>query len=615
MTTRELIIDGQHVDLPAQVDVTFEYVNDFTSDPGKISLSHSYTIKLPKTARNARILDDPGTPGHASSRVRRYLNAHYYSNGIDLIGDAQAYVLKTTADSYEVALVWNTLKSLEDLGKSSATLNDLPGLPELPWITSDAVLHPDFTAASEKEGALFARYTTGLGEDNVPQITNGAAHPSMRLSNLLDRILQGAGVPYMVSAEAQERMQDIVLLAAPSHAPTREMEIRSGSYPQNVFFSNLGGVTNNLSLGRFVYGWDAPAFTQEGFVGAGFYTTFDDMRVLVNMAVNASADLSRAVFYIKAKRENAKAETVLSRPFVLRPEGWVAYFDEEIGVDEGVVYEIGCTGVPSGTPEPTAYKAGFPLVAVNRPHKTISISNHDNFPLAGNLPDIKQWDFVKACAALFGLVPVIQSGQLNLRTYDELLQTSRALDWTNKVDMSSKATVAYTLDGWAQRNTTAFKEDIYLNFDPNAEVLTEDATIAEQRDRFSLPFAASIGDQAIHYRLEEPLDPGNVKVEDAEDVKIQPRIFQLTEENGERVLQFGAGLYGAGLAEANYSALQKVVRTPIVLTLNARLSEVNLAHLDLTRPVYLAQYGHYYSILKIQTSDTDLCKLELLQIA
>lgn len=613
--TRELIINGQHVDLPAQTDVIFEYVNDFTGDPGKISLSHSYTIKLPKTARNARILDDPDTVGHPSRGVRRYLDTHYYRNGVDLVGGAHAYVLNTTADAYEVALVWNTLKSLEDLSKSEAKLNDLPDLPELTWLASDDSVLPDFTEASEKDGALFARYTSGLGADNVPQLTNAAAHPSMRLSNLLDRILQGAGVPYTISAEAQERMQDIVLLVAPSHAPTREMEINSGAYPQTVVFSELPGVSNRLSMGGFVYGWDAPAFTQDGFVGAGFYTGFEDMRILVNLVVSASADLSRASFYIKAKRENSKAEIVLNRPFALHTDGWVAYFDEEIGVEKEVVYEIGCAGVPIGTPAPTPYKAGLPLVAINRSHKAINLYNDDKFPIVGNLPDIKQWDLVKACAGIFGLVSVIQSGQLYLRTYDEIIQTSRALDWTCKVDMGGEAAIAYTLDGWAQRNTTAYKEDAYINFDPNADIVTEDTTIAEQRDRFALPFAASIGDQAIHYKAEESLDPDNVKITEPDDIKIQPRIFQLMEEDGERFLQFSSRLYGSGLAEANYSALQKVVRTPIVLTLNARLSEVDLAQLDLTRPVYLAQYGHYYSILKIQTSDTDLCKLELLQIA
>lgn len=614
MTTRELIINGQHVDLPDTVDVTLEYVNDFIGDPGRVSLSHSYTIKLPKTMHNARILDDPETLGHTSGVVRRYLSANYYRNGIDLIGEARAYVLSTTDESYEVALVWNTLKSLQDLSQSNKMLNDLPGLPELPWVPSDDKTQPDFTAASEKDGALFARYTTGLGDDAIPQLYNAAAHPSMRLSNLLARILDDAGVPYTITDAARERMRDIVLLAAPSHAPTREMEIKSGAYPQNVILEAQAGGGNHLHMARFVYGWDAPSFSQEGFVGLGFYTEFDTLRVLVNMVVSPEWDLSGASFYIKAKR--AKAETVLLRPFELRPEGWVAYFDDDLGVDKGITYEIGCTGIPFATIYPTAYKAGLPLVAVNVPHQHVSVYRGDNFPLAGNLPDIKQWDFVKACAALFGWVTLVQGGRLRLMTFEELFVLSRAVDWTRKVDMTSApGTIEYALNGWARVNSTAYKDDVYLGFDADANIITEDETLDEQRDRFALPFAASVGDQAIHYRLKERLDADNVKMIETEDIKIQPRIFQLKEENGERVLQFGAGLYGAGLAEANYSALQKVVRTPVKLSVNVRLSEVDLAQLDLTRPVYLGQYGHYFGILNIQTSDTDLCKLELLQIA
>lgn len=603
--TRELIIEGQQVDLAPDTDITLEYNGNVLGDNGKITLSHSYTIKIPRTARNARILDDPGNLGHASGATRRFLNARFFRNGLDLLGSVQAYLLKTTPDQYELALVWNTMPGLQELSQSALTLNDLPGLPELVWLASDADTHPDYTAASEKDGALFARYTCGLSDDAVPQLVNAATHPCMRMTALLDRILTGAGVPYSVSDAARERMRDIVLLAAPSHAPTREMEIESGSYPQNVFFSVTAA--NDLAMGRFVYGWDAPAFTQEGFVGAGFYTTFDTLRVLINLLVKTDKDLSRATFYVKAKRPTA--ETIMSRHFVRTSAGWVAHFDEELGLDEGVTYEIGCADVPSGTPGPVAYMEGLPLVAVNRPHKTLSLYQGQRFPLAGNLPDIKQWDFVKACAAIFGLAPAIQSGQFNLLTYDELLQTSRALDWTRKVDMSSGAPegLAYSLGGWAQRNTTAYKEDGYLGFSADADIVTEDATITDQRTRFQLPFAASIADQAIHYEMQED---GSVK-----DLKLQPRIFRLEEENGERFLQFTQDLYGAGLAEANYSALQKVVRTPVAITLNARLNELDLAQLDLTRPVYLSQYGHYYSILKIQTSDTDLCKLELLQIA
>ena len=86
--TRELIIEGQHVDLAPDTDITLEFVNNIIGDIGKISLSRSYTVKIPKTIRNTRILDDPGRPGHESGVPRRFLNARYYRNGIDLIGPA-----------------------------------------------------------------------------------------------------------------------------------------------------------------------------------------------------------------------------------------------------------------------------------------------------------------------------------------------------------------------------------------------------------------------------------------------------------------------------------------------------------------------------------------------
>ena len=53
--------------------------------------------------------------------------------------------------------------------------------------------------------------------------------------------------------------------------------------------------------------------------------------------------------------------------------------------------------------------------------------------------------------------------------------------------------------------------------------------------------------------------------------------------------------------------------SPVLLTLLVRLNELDLAGLDLRRPVYLRQYGHYYSIISVQTSDT-VCKVELIQI-
>lgn len=40
--TRELLIEGQHVDLAPNTEITLEFVNNIVGDFGKINQSHSY---------------------------------------------------------------------------------------------------------------------------------------------------------------------------------------------------------------------------------------------------------------------------------------------------------------------------------------------------------------------------------------------------------------------------------------------------------------------------------------------------------------------------------------------------------------------------------------------
>ena len=227
--------------------------------------------------------------------------------------------------------------------------------------------------------------------------------------------------------------------------------------------------------------------------------------------------------------------------------------------------------------------------------------------MQGNLPDIKQWDIIKACMAMFGWAAVIQNGTLYLLKYAELFSIAGAYNWTAKVDMTDGAPqeFGYTLDNWAQMNTLTFKEDTPVGFEPNASLEIQDATLLEQRDFYELPFAASMQSEAPHYKVDGT---------EVEDIDIAPRIFQIVNKDGVRTLEFTENLYGKGLVDANYASLQKVIQKPVTMTVHIRLHEIDLAQLDLTRAVYLEQYEKYYMILKIQTSGTDLCKVELLQL-
>lgn len=610
--TRELIIEGQHVDLAPDTDITLEFVNNIIGDIGKISLSRSYTVKIPKTIRNTRILDDPGRPGHESGSTRRFLNARYYRNGVDLIGSAQAYILKTTPESYEIALVWNTLEALQTLSQYSGTLNDLPNLPNLTWIGPNGTT-PDYAGGNDKGGAFFAFYNSGLGGVKYPTV-NTATHPSFEMAGLIRRILENADIPYEVSANAQLDIEDLAVLVAPKHEPSRSMEIESGSVAKLVAFrgATLGGNPGTmLEINDWVHGWDAPS-SATGWSQSFTTGSNDTHRVLINLQSPENVDFTGFYLYIKGQivTDNVvqDEEELMRAYFKQNTAGWYLYIDEEIKLSGWPKYVVGFGNQLSVKVNAvfTPYKAGLPLLAANRVHKTLSPSKINQFPVQGNLPDIKQWDLIKACMAMFGWAAVIQNGTLRLLKYSELLNTSGAYDWTSKVDMTDEdpQEFGYTLDNWAQVNTLKFQEDTPVGFEPNARLEIQDVTLPEQRDFYELPFAASMQSDAQHYKVEGTT---------VEDVDIAPRIFRVI--SGDiRTLRFTDDLHSYGLIAAHYTRLQETIRKPVTLTLNIRLHEIDLAQLDLTRAVYLGQYGKYYMILKIRTSKTDLCKVELLQL-
>lgn len=608
--TRELIIEGQHVDLAPDTDITLEYVSNILSDPGKISLSHSYTVKLPKTARNARILDLPDSPGHESAMSRRFLTAQYFRNGVDLLGETQAYLLSSKPDSYEVALIWNTLPELQALSQSKLTLNDLKGLGTLTWIGSNGQT-PDYLGMqSGSNGALFAWYESGLGALKYPEV-NAATHPSMGMSDLLRLIMEQAGVPYEVKSERSlDGLWSTKLLAAPSHKPSRAMELESGSVAGRVTIEGSSGVL----MYNLTNGWDGPT-AATSYVNE-FSTGEQKDHFIINLRTPQSLEGAYVVIYGARGVDHIEAKEELARYYftndssgsycyadeTIDPSGWPKYWVQVIGYEYSVLYDF------------ETYKTDAPLFAVYHEHPEIIIEKDNRFPIEGNLPDIGQWDFVKACMGLFGLVPVIRNGAVEFYDYGQIFDKAGAVDWSGKVAMTEDGTpeeATPAADSWARSNDIVFAENNEAN-DPTASLHVSDATLAESREWVKLPFAASRYSSAVHYKVG--------KENEVEDVDIEPRIMTLvsgkdTEGHSRSTLRFTDNLAGEGLAATYYSELQEVIRKPVCLTLNVRLHELDLAQLDLVRPVYLRQYGQYYAILKIQTSRTDLCKVELLQIS
>ena len=591
---RELIIEGQHIDLADSTSITLEYVsNVLTGGSGTIKLSKSYTIKVPKTSHNARILDDPGTPAHSSTRVRRFLSARYYHNGIDLLGPAQAYVLTASSDSYELALIWNALPELQALSESTKTLNDVEGLPVLTWVGSSGAP----TYGAESGGAFFARYDSGLGGRTFPTIPT-ATHPAMGALPLIDKILTSAGVPYQISSErVRTALEELCILAAPSHRPNAEMEEASGCSCTNVRVGTSASQGVFLAFDVARAGWDAPA-TGSNVPGTVVVAGAKRVHLSFKLRAAANASISSGACVIVQGSDKTELARV---DFVKNEQGaYDAIAELELEAPQWTGLILTSQGVPVNTTFTTA-ASGYTPLTFWRVHQTIDIENDNRFPIAENLPNLKQWEFVKACMVLAGAIPVIQSGKLIITGYDEAFSTDDAYDWSDKV--AKEESVEPRLADWARENIIRYKDDDSqkLSFDPSAIIYTNDETVAQSRDLYQLPFAASQNSIVPHY-IEN-------KDGELEDINIKPRILV----RRDNYLVFPEGISGNGLIQTQYRELQETVQAPVLLTLEIRLHELDLAAIDMRRAVYLRQYGRFYNIIKVQASDSG-AKVELIQI-
>ena len=623
----ELIINGQYCDLDEGTSITLEYVSNLLNEPGKISLSHSYTIKLPRTANNARILDLPELPAHESSMVRRYLPVHYYRNGINLIGDnAHAYLTSATDEQYELVIIWDDIPELRALAESDDTINDLPDLPVMsPWLGSKW--------GNESNGAVFARYQSSVYPvDYDLELTTSHAHPSMRVTNLFQRILTQAGVAYSLPSDMTD---DLVVLAAPDHKPNAQMIAQSGVDINRVGMTHgVDGEGNSVGLiltYDYRKGWMASNI-QYGY--DRFICSTGTLRLFLNLRTTTQAsreiDYSRAVFEILYADSPTSMfnDVIYEVPFEPNADGsYRVQLNEDIGVTkDGALFfrfagfEMGkVTGIvldkfPNesiATPMAifAAETPGKPLISVAFVSTNISLLHENAFPLEGNLPDMKQWEFLTAAAAIMGLFPTVVGKRIEWMRYSAMLDIKRAQDWTSRL-MTDTALIKPAVDSaWAQINRISYTEDDTegpLGFEAAAAIVINDSTLKSEREWSKLPFAASRFDIARHYERKGTGDDISY-----ETIGIKPRIFKYNSDK--KSLQFTPDLYGEGL-KAKYATLQAALEKPVIIEATARLTEIDLATLDLTRPVYLAQYGQYYHVLKVQTSENDMCKVELLQL-
>lgn len=605
---QELYIAGQQVDLGQNTEVVLEYKSNLLGDISKIEGSHSYSITLPKTRKNLRILQDPGNPARKARTVRGYLNARYFRNGVDLFGDCRAVVMGVSEDKIDIALTMQGLKSLAAWSEAGKSIRDLFG--------TEAFIRWDYLA--EYDRMVSDGIGTPASEPGVDLDLVGEAFPApaVTLGSLFDSIISATGVQhYQMPADIKADLHRLAIpftdiVSARQNAIVEASTVGTGTVTEperDAVHLNFGDFVTDPSR----VGWStiseafnipegADTFMMSFYapMPAGTFKTTGKTYMRV-MGKNGSTDIE---LYAQEIRVNSDGSAVLNYE-------WAQSID--VGGFARLWVEV--SNVQPGT-HSTYYQTPYPFLF--RGQKGVK---GDTLLIGRNLPDLKQLDVIKFICHFYGLA-ILPSGinGLNFVPYSVLeANKTTAQDWSDKLlggdTEQLRGTVGFTLSDFAQRNIFKWTEEDTLEYTPaEGTLVVDDSTLRDERTVATFPFAASYTNR--YPFLEAALNEDGTHKLSVKNLK--PRIFRLLEdEEGNASLYFTGDLNLPTRIQEYYKEYQDIIHEPITQTVNCRLDERDLKNLDFSIPVYFRQFGHFYAIESVRTSSkTDVCEIKIIQI-
>lgn len=600
--TQRLYINDELVDISPGTKITLNYKSNIFGDISKITSSNSLTVKLPKTTRNCRILDNPTAPAY-SSRFRYKRHAcRYEQNGVELLR-GYAVLLDSSAD-YEIALYWGVMAKYQSWRDADPSLRDLDGEETIAWNSVAVTTEPYATIVERGYGYPF--YDSGAYDT-----TQGNRHPSVMCRWVLDKISAQQGVSFTFPERVREAIDNLMMPCVSNNA--------GKSYWQQ---NNVRCVSKMASLQDI---FSPSAYLQATYIDAGTDKVLGDVYVNSSVPVTEFATLDADNIHIEFRDFSSGRYSSLSQFEVaaLSEDGLTTIsthtfpavenssdvwgFNISEDVDVSGAYKVRFRVVMIATTTAASWQAEWfryaPLVEKN--------TYPCLFDIIPNLPDISQINFIKALCAMYGLFAMPDNDNPDNIIFvgiDELMgNRAEAYDWTARLHEAAGGDAQetrFSIADYAQKNWFRYAEDDTVSVDADYPITIDNVTLKGEKDIISLPFAASKGNTIIHY--ESKLEDGKM-VYTLIDVK--PRIMRLENNGGYGWLNF-AGLSFKDIIGTYYARYAAMLNEAVVIKEKLHISEYDIVGLDFTKPVYLAQYSRYFGIVSLQVTG-DECTAEL----
>jgi hypothetical protein len=589
----ELYIKGESVDL-GDSEITLNFKSNLLGDISKITASNSYTIKLPRTNKNIRLLDFPDVAGHESYMMRDYFNAEYYRNGVKLF-DAKAVLISCSEDGFDVSLTWGMSEKFIQLMNDDKSIQEFADMA-LPWNSSTTY---DNGLVNGQLSHGYIRHNAGIDVDsNRDKIF---IHPSVNCMRLLEEIASYYGL----TMDWGSYKQYIELLYLP-------LISQKASSKYNFFEANITGtLDSDIKYVKFtqinrVDGINISNTETYGDVVRIYETSLDwELDILIYTNKHNTLNVVELAFYSNA--QYIKSLQISSNDIGLCAYKGVIPFDIteysnitiRIRINNGALLGI--------------IKSYIKIFSED----VQSVSYNQYYPIGSNLPDISVVDFIKQICWLFGLFAIKSDTGVSFISVNKIIDNrDKAVDWSKKLvptGWTAKET-SYTFGDFAQKNYFRYEENENAK-SADGYMVVQNKTLDYEKDLVKLPYTAG-GDngdmRAVPY-FKWSEDGTTVELEDCGDRIMQLVISFDSQGKEDARLDFSDLKFQNRVSRFGLSYYQDLIKSPFVIKDTFRLTEIDLKNLDYTIPVYIERYAAFFAIISIK-SQGDYSECELLKL-
>lgn len=629
----ELYINDEALDLePGEAIAVTKQINDI-ADVGKIKADGSNQFRLPKTARNRRILENAGEITTLTDMPYQLSNAKLLQDGIELLVNAKA-VIESTDDAYNIQVVSGN-KNFFDL-IDGLNLTDL----NLSAYTHQWHIMPIINSRLNNDGFIYPIIQTGnLGHN--PTVSNHEVpvkqmHPAFYIHTLWRMIAEAQGYTWESDFIDSDLFRRLLLFhntgkSIPLSEETANLsnfEVTNSSVQDvhqlsTIFGSNKEIVEFDTIVNDPFYTYNTSTNEFHPFY-SGTYTflfscdlqDYDDpyygdtQELITNVYQNGDA--------VHSFIESNVATTHIEHTFTLE-------------CNAGDTIQIGIYA--------KWYKWVFNPVL-----KSLNISGASTTYFSyieGNsiVPSMSQKDFIKAIANMFGLVFQCDKYRniIHVKRFNQIKENlGNAIDWSQKLDLGKQHKIEYRFGNFAQTNRFLYSADesnpTWKEGLGDGSFTIADENLPLKADLVKLPFSSSpmikrlcnlqVPDITLYsYEGEEGSEQWTLKH------AAKPRILVLDRQdmiNGNNILysesQYPDGIpisqdiplchfqlpgnqeslgYSNNLLNTYYDALQDTLDHAKKITAYFKLTQNDIAELDHFIPIYIEYFGNYFYINKI----------------